>query len=156
MNSFSAKTSGRRPFIAGCITLLLFSAVHMIPMLADLFVEPTKPVEVEAKRAMAAVAVDMGPFHTSWLGLNRLLSASYSTLLLFVAVLNLVALPAVVAHGRLRAMATVNVTFVGILLAIAVIYQFPPPGVFCLIAEVFFIAAMVRARPASSTMTSEP
>jgi hypothetical protein len=48
-------------------------------------------------------------------------------------------------------MATVNVIFVGILLAIAVIYQFPPPGVFCLIAEVFFIAAVVRASRASSS-----
>jgi hypothetical protein len=156
MNPAPAKTSGQRLFIAGCITLLLFSAVHMIPMFFFMFVEPTKPVEVEAKRAMAAVTVDMGPFHTSWLGLNRLLSASYSTLLLFVAALNLVALPGVIAHGRLRAMAKVNVIFVGILLALAVIYRFPPPGVFCLIAEVFFIAAMVRARPASSTMTSEP
>jgi hypothetical protein len=147
MNPSAAKTPGKRLFIAGCITLLLFSAVHMTTMFVNLFVEPTKPVEVEATRAMAAVAVDMGPFHTSWLGLNRLLSASYSTLLLFVAALNLVALPAVVAHGRLRAMAAVNMIFVGILLAIAVIYQFPPPGVFCLIAELFFIAALVRAAP---------
>ena len=155
MNTSPANTPGKRPFLAGCITLLLFTATHMITMFVNLFVEPTKPVEVEATRAMAAVAVDMGPFHTSWLGLNRLLSASYSTLLLFVAALNLVALPVVVAHGRLRAMAMVNVIFVGILLAIAVIYQFPPPGVFCLIAEVFFIAALVRATPAPSTIASE-
>ena len=76
MNTSVAKTPGKRPFIAGCITLLSFSAVHMSTMFYHLFVEPTKPVEVEVTRAMAAVAVDMGPFHTSWLGLNRLLSAS--------------------------------------------------------------------------------
>lgn len=159
MNVPAATAPGKRPFIAGCITLLLFGSVHMITMFANLFVEPTKPVEIEANRAMAAVAVDMGPFHTSWLGLNRLLSASYSTLLLLVAALNLVALPAIIApppYGRLRAMATVNVIFVGILLAIAVIYQFPPPGVFCLIAEVLFIAALVRASGASSTITAKP
>jgi len=156
MNPSATKAPGKRPFIAGCVTLLLFSAVHMSTNFYHLFVEPTQPVEVEATRAMAAVAVDMGPFHTSWLGLNRLLSASYSTLLLFVAALNLVALPAVVAHGRLRAMATVNAIFVGILLAIAVIYQFPPPGVFCLIAEVLFIAALVRATPPSHTISSMP
>ena len=155
MNTFAARTPGKRPFIAGCVTLLLFTATHMITMFANLSVEPTKPVEVEATRAMAAVAVDVGPFHTSWLGLNRLLSASYSTLLLFVAALNLVALPAVVAHGRLRAMAMVNVIFVGILLAIAVIYQFPPPGVFCLIAEAFFIAALIKAAPLP-TISSMP
>ena len=145
MNTSAAKTPGRHLFIAGCSTLLLFSAVHMIPMFAELLVERTEAREIEANRAMATAVVDMGPFHTSWLGLNRLLSASYSTLLFFVVALNLVALPAIIAHGRLRAMAAVNAIFVGILLAIAVIYQFPPPGVFCLIAEVFFIAALMRA-----------
>jgi hypothetical protein len=141
-----AGAPGRSLFIAGVITLALFSAVHMIPMLIFMFTEPTKPVEIEAKRAMAAVAVDMGPFHTSWLGLNQLLSASYSALLFFVVGLNLVALPAVVAHGRLRALAAVNAIFVAILLAIAVIYQFPPPGVFSLIALIFFLGAWMRAR----------
>ncbi len=33
---------GKRLFIAGSITLILFSVVHMIPMFADMFVEPTK------------------------------------------------------------------------------------------------------------------
>lgn len=144
------KTAGKGLFIAGTITLIVFSAVHMIPMFIFMFVEPTKPVEIEAKRAMAAVAVDMGPFHTSWYGLNQLLSASYSALLFFVGALNLVALPAVVAHGRLRAMATVNAIFAGVLLAISLIYRFPPPGVFSLVALAFFIAATVRARPPST------
>ncbi len=98
----TARIPGTRLFIAGCITLILFSAVHLIPMFFFMLVEPTKPIEIEAKRATAAVAVDMGPFHTSWLGLNQLLSASYSTLLFFVAALNLVALPAIVAHGPSR------------------------------------------------------
>lgn len=149
MHAAAAKTPGKGLFIAGCITLLLFSAVHMIPMFIFMFVEPTKPAEIEAKRAMAAVVIDMGPFHTNWAKLNQLLSASYSALLFFVVALNLIALPAIIAHGRLRAIATVNVTFVGILLAIALIYQFPPPGVFCIIAEVFFIATLVRASPGS-------
>lgn len=147
MRTAAARTPGRGLFIAGCVTLLLFSAVHMIPMFLDILGEPTKPAEIEAKRAMAAVAVDMGPFHTTWAGLNRLLSVSYSTLLFFVAALNLVALPAIIAQGRLRAMATVNVIFVGVLLAIALIYRFPPPGVFALVAEAFFIAALARATP---------
>lgn len=145
MNSSTAKTPGKGPFVAGCYTLLLFSAVHMIPMFADIFTEPTKPPEVEAKRAMVAVAVDIGPFHSNWAKLNQLLSVSYSALLFFVVAINLVALPAIVAHGRLRATATVNVIFVGIVLSTSVIYQFPPPGVFALIAEAFFVAALVRA-----------
>src|SRR5437867_4099170 len=141
MNTPTAKSPGKGLFIAGCVTLLLFSTVHMIPMFIDLFAEPTKPVEVEAKRVMAAVAVDMGPFHTHWGNLNQLLSTSYSALLYFVVALNLVALPAITAAGgRLRAMALVNAIFMGILLTIALVFQFPPPGVFSLIAGVFFVA----------------
>lgn len=145
MSAPSAKIPGKGMFIAGCVTLLLFSTVHMIPMFADIFTAPTKPAEIEAKRAMTAVDVAIGPFHSNWAKLNQLLSVSYSALLFFVVALNLVALPSIIAHGRLRAMAAINVIFVAILLATSVIYQFPPPGVFALIAEVFFIAAMVRA-----------
>lgn len=131
--------------MAGCIVLLVFSTVHMIPMFNDLLVEPTKPMEVEAKRAMAAVLVDIGPFQTSWVKLNQLLSASYSALLFFVAAINLVALPAVVAHGRLRALAMVNAVFTSILLAISLAARFPPPAVFSLGATALFLGASVRA-----------
>jgi hypothetical protein len=131
------------------MTLIVFSAVHMIPMLMAMFIEPTKPLEVEAKRAMAAVIVDIGPFQTDWRMLNHLLSASYSALLFFVAALNLVALPAAIAFGgdRFRGLAMVNVIFVGLLLAISLACRFPPPAVFCVIAEAFFIAALVKAQP---------
>ena len=145
MNSNISKPPGTRLFIAGCVTLFLFSAVHMIPMLLDLFTTPTEPLEVEAKRAMAAVVVDIGPFHTTFVQLNQLLSTYLSTLLLFVVALNLVALPAVAAAGRLRRLAAVNAIFVGVLLALAIVFQFPPPGVFSLLAGVFFIGALLRA-----------
>jgi hypothetical protein len=125
----------------------MFSAVHMIPMFFSIFVEPTTPVEIEAKRAMAGVVIDMGPFHTHWGMLNQLLSASYSALLFFVVAINVVALPAIVAHGRLRTMALVNAVFAAILLAISLMAQFPPPAVFSLLAGVFFAGAAVRARP---------
>jgi hypothetical protein len=141
-----ASVPGKRLYLAGCIVLALFSTVHMIPMFIAMFGEPTKPVEIEAKRAMAAVVVDMGPFQTHWGLLNHLLSASYSALLFFVVALNLVALPAVIACGRLRAMAMVNVAFAGILLAICLACRFPPPAVFSLIAVVLFLGAAVRAR----------
>lgn len=147
--STGTKIPGKHLFLAGCTTLVLFSTVHLVPMFILMFVEPTVPTEIEAKRAMAAVNVDMGPFHTTLYGLNQLLSASYSALLFFVAAVNLVALPAVIAHGRMRALALVNVVFVGVLLIIAVIYQFPPPGVFSLIAEMFFLGAWFRAKPSA-------
>ena len=150
-----AETPGRKLFIAGCITLLLFSTVHMVPMFIDMFGEPTEPVEIEARRAMASVVIDMGPFHTHKGNLWLLLSASYSTLLFFVVALNFAALPAIVAHGRLRLFAAVNAIFVGVLLGIALMYQFPPPGVFALIAVLFFIAAIVRARPSLATSSEQ-
>lgn len=145
-DSAPTTTPGKRPFIWGSVVLLLFSAVHLIPMSIDMFIAPTAPAEIEAKRAMAAVAVDIGTFHTDKLGLYHLLSASYSALLFFVVALNLVALPAVIACGRLRALATVNAIFVAVLLAIAVIYNFPPPAAFALMAEVLFVAATARSR----------
>src|SRR5262245_58169757 len=92
MNDTTPSAPGKRFFIAGCVTLFLFSAVHMIPMLISILTEPTAPVEIEAKRAMAAVVVDIGPFRTNWVGLNQLLSVSYSVFLFFVVALNVVAL----------------------------------------------------------------
>lgn len=137
---------GKSLFVAACIVLLLFSTVHMIPMFMDLFGEPTQPAEIAAKRAMAAVAVDMGPFHTHWGKLNQLLSTSYSALLYFVAAVNLVALPAVVAGGRLRVLAAINALFATLLLVISLCFQFPPPAVFALAAAVLFADAALRAR----------
>jgi hypothetical protein len=67
-------------------------------------------------------------------------------LLFFAVALNFVALRPVIAVGRLRALAVVNVVFVAILLATSVIYQFPPPGVFSLVALVLSFGAMIRAR----------
>lgn len=136
---------GKRLFVAGCIVLLLFSTVHMIPMLADLLTTPTEPVQVEAKRAMAAVTVDMGPFHSHWGKLNQLLSVSYSALLYFVVAVNLVALSGVVAQGRLRTLAMVNASFSGLLLSISLAFTFPPPAVFALIATILFVMAAMRA-----------
>jgi hypothetical protein len=136
---------GRRLFIAGCITLLIFSTVHLVPFFQSSFVEPTNPLEVEANRALTAVPVDIGPFHSNSAKLVHLLSASYSVLLYFVVALNFAALPSVAATGRLRGIAMVNAIFVAVLLAIALIYQFPPPGVFSLIALVFFVTAFARA-----------
>lgn len=137
--------AGRGCFIAGSIVLILFSLVHMIPTCYDIFVEPTEPAEIAAKEAMAAVTVDIGPFQTHLGKLHLLLSMSYSALLLFVGVANLVALPAVVAHGSLRNLALVNVLFTSILLAISLGCLFPPPAAFSLVAESLFALAMAQA-----------
>jgi hypothetical protein len=51
MNTSATKTPGKRPFIAGCVTFLLFSAVQMSTNFYHLFVEPT---ELPPSRAASA------------------------------------------------------------------------------------------------------
>ncbi len=140
------RVPGRALFVAATWVLVLFSTIHMIPMFADLFGSPTQPLEIEAKRAMAAVTVDLGPFHTHWGKLNQLLSASYSALLYFVAAVNFVTVGAAAAHGKLRSLALVNAIFAAILLAICLAFSFPPPAVFSLLALVLFGWSAAKAR----------
>lgn len=137
---------GRKPFVAGCIVLLLFSSIHLVPFVQSIAVAPADPLELEAHRAMEAVKVDMGPFHTDFGLLVKLLSASYSVLLYFVAAVDLVALRPVIAAGRLKTLALVNAIFAAILLAICLLCRFPPPAVFALVALVLFALSALRAR----------
>jgi hypothetical protein len=143
----STTAPGSRSYRAASIGYLVFAAVHLAAFLRSLLVAPTDPLEVEAQRALRAVAVDLGPFHTDFGQLVHLLSASYSTFLVFVGVLNLVALPAAVAQGRLRALTLANLVFCGVLLALAAAVRFPPPLAFALAIEVLFalsLAAQLR------------
>jgi hypothetical protein len=137
---------GRRMFRAGAIGYLVFAGVHLSAFLQSVFVAPTDPLQIEAERALRAVVVDMGPFHTHFGLLVRLLSASYSTLLLFVGALNLVALQAAVAHGRLRALTLVNLAFCALLAVLAAVVRFPPPMVFALAIEILFALSWVAQR----------
>jgi hypothetical protein len=141
-----ATAAGSRLFRAGAIGYVVFAGVHLTTFLRNLLMAPTDPLQIEAERALRAVVVDMGPFHTHFGHLVRLLSASYSTLLLFVGTLNLVALPAAVAHGRLRALTLANLVFCGLLLALAVAVRFPPPMVFALVIELLFALSLVAQR----------
>jgi hypothetical protein len=137
-------TAGRRPFIAACIVLLLFGGTHMVTFLSTAFKPPTDPLQIDADRAMRAVTLDMGPFHTHAAHLVHLLSASYSPLLIAVAVINLIALPGAIAVGRFRALTIANLILVGLLLAITIAYQFPPPMVFSAVAAVLFAVSLAR------------
>jgi len=145
----NATAPGSRLFRAGAIGYLVFAGVHLTAFVRSLVVAPTDPLELEAERALRAVVVDLGPFHTHFGQLVRLLSASYSTLLLFVGVLNLVALPAAVAHGRLRGLTLVNLVFCGLLLVLSAIVRFPPPMMFALVIEVLFALSLAAQRRAA-------
>jgi hypothetical protein len=140
----AASVPGARLFRAGAIVYIVFAAVHMLPFLKSLLVAPTDPLEIDAQRALRAVVVDMGPFHTDFGQLVELLSASYSLLLALVGTLNLVALPAAATAGRLRALTLVNLAFCAVLVVVPAIYQFPPPLVFALIIETLFALSLAR------------
>ena len=141
-----ATAPGRRLFRAGAIGYLVFAGVHLMAFLRSVLVAPTDPLQIEAEHALRAVVVDMGPFHTHFGLLVRLLSASYSTLLLFVGVLNLTVLEVAVAQGRLRALTLVNLAFCGVLLALAIVVRFPPPMGFALVIEILFALSLVAQR----------
>ena len=148
------KTRGRRWFIAGSIALLVFGSVHLLAVYQSLFVPPSTPAEIEADRALAALKMDMGPFHpTGWHTVN-ILNSSYSALLLYVGVLNLVALGPAIAAGRLRKLTVVNIVFVAILLTIVLALQFPPPALFAAITLVLFAVSWFRQSDAESSASA--
>lgn len=135
---------GRRLFLAACIVLLLFGGTHLIAVWHDNFVTPTDSLQIEAERAMSAVKFDIGPFHTHAAMLVQLLSASYAVLLLALGAVNLIAMKPCIANRRFRALTIANLIFVGLLLALTVIYQFPPPMLFAATAEILLIASLIR------------
>lgn len=135
---------GRRTFIAGAIGLLVFGGVHLLAVYQSLLVSPSTTAEVEADRALRALKMDMGPFHpTGWHTVN-ILNSSYSALLLYAGVLNLVSVGPAVAAGRLRILTVVNIVFVAILLTIVLALQFPPPALFAAITLILFLASFLR------------
>jgi hypothetical protein len=77
---------------------------------------------------------------------SRLFRGGAIGYLVFAGVLNLVALPAALAQGRLRALTVVNLAFCGLLFVICVVARFPPPMVFALLIEVLFFLSLLGQR----------
>lgn len=141
----TTKTRGRGMFIAGSIGLLVFGGVHLLAIYKGLVVGPTTPAEVAINAAEKAFKVmDAGPFHaTGWHTMN-ILNCSYSALLLYAGVLNLIAVGPAIAAGRLRILTCVNIIFVALLLGITLVFQFPPPALFAAVTLIFFIVSLVK------------
>lgn len=138
------KRPGHAWFKAGAFTLLVFGGIHLLAVYKSLFVAPTDPAEIRADEALRAFKVELGPFHpTGWHTVN-ILNASYSALLLYVGILNLIALGPVAAAGRLRTLTVVNILFTTILFTICLALQFPPPMVFAFACMVFFAISLVK------------
>lgn len=137
-------TRGRRTFIAGSIGLLVFGCVHLLAVYKSFFVAPSTPVEIEVDRALRALKMDMGPFHPTGRHTVNILNTSYSALLLYAGVMNLVAVGPVIAAGRLRKLTIVNIFFVAVLMAIPLSLQFPPPALFAAIVLILFVVSLFR------------
>ena len=142
------KTPGRPLFLAGNIVLLLLGIVHLLPFFASNLVPPGNQIEIEVHRALHALKYDMGPFHATGWHTTQLLSGSYSTLVIFVAILNFFTMGPMIAAGCFRTLTIVNLIFTAILLGITLVYQFPPPMVFSLVALILFGVSLMRQRPA--------
>ncbi|MEK6644277.1 MAG: hypothetical protein AABZ08_10240 [Planctomycetota bacterium] len=138
--------SGHRWFKAGAITLILFGSVHLLAVYKSLCTTPTDLQEIRLNEALRAFKMELGPFHpTAWHTLN-ILNASYSALLLYVGIMNLIALGPVAAAGSLRTLTLVNILFTTILFTICLALQFPPPMVFALACMVFFAVSYVKQK----------
>ncbi len=147
--------SGHRWFKAGAITLLIFGGIHLLAVYKSLFVAPTDPAEIRADEALRAFKIELGPFHpTGWHTVN-ILNASYSALLLYVGILNLIALCPAAAAGRLRALTIANILFTTILFTICLALQFPPPMVFAFACMVFFSVSLAKQRAADTKVRAD-
>lgn len=129
---------GRKTFLAGTIVLILFGAVHLLAVYHANFNPPATEQEAEIKRLESQYSIAMGPFKATGWGCVQILNSSYSVLLLYAGVLNLLAMRPAIAMGRLRAITLCNIVFVAILLAITMIFQLPPPMLFNATALVLF------------------
>jgi hypothetical protein len=129
-DQFQSVSRGRKTFLAGAISLIVFGAVHLLAVYHGNFVPPADEKQAEIKRLAMEYILPMGPFKPTAWGGNQILNSSYSVLLIYVGVLNLLALRPAAQAGRLRAFATCNVLFVALLLAITILFQFPPPMIF--------------------------
>lgn len=137
---------GHRLFLAGSIALIVFGSIHVLAVYKSLVVGPTSPAEEEVERALRKFGIEMGPFHPTGWHTTNILNSSYSVLLIYAGVLNVVALRPAIVAGRLRALTIVNIIFVALIAAIPLLLHFPPPLVFAAAALVLFILSLTRQR----------
>jgi len=140
----SATIPGRRTFLAGCIVLLLFGAVHFTAVIKSNFFDTPTPDETRMAEALKARTIlEAGPFHATMWNAVQILSSSYSFLLFQTGVLSLIALRPAIAAGRLRALTLVNALFAAIYAGVCLYNQFPPPLTFATIACILFVVSFV-------------
>lgn len=140
---------GRRWFVAGGVALILFGAVHLLAVYKTLVVGPTEPAEIALTNQLKAFQTTIGPFKPSAWHTMNILNCSYSVLLIFAGVLDLLSAGPAAAADRLRPLTLANVIFTFLIAAICLAFQFPPPLVFAGAAWFCFTLSLIKqiARP---------
>lgn len=141
-----SSTQGRKTFLAGSIVFFLFGAVHGLAVYDTNFNPPRDAKLAEIQTASKAYMISMGPFKPSVFGLSQILSLSYTTFLLYIGTINLLAMGPAAQAGRLRALTMCNILFVALLFGITILYQFPPPMFFAGIALILFTVSWWKQR----------
>ena len=143
---------GGRTFVAGTIVLLLFGGTHLTAVYSAMTTPPRTPQEQVLDKAMReTVLIPDSPVKTTAHDAMQILSGSYSTLLIFVAVVDLLCWRAMAGAGRRGRLALVNMLFSTILAIIPALALFPPPMAFSMIAAGLFAFSLLAQRaPAAS------
>ena len=144
MNTQETKTPGRGWFKAGAIGLIVFGGVHLFAVYHGLAEKPSTAEEVACEKAMLALRFDMGPFHSTAWHTDMILNASFSALLIYSGIINLMALHGIVAAGRLCAVAALNASLCFTLVIFCLLGRFPPPIVFAGGCSLLFGIAFLR------------
>ncbi len=148
-----SSSPGRRWFKAGAIVLIIFGAFHQLVVYKSLLVGHETPAEARLTQNLKSFQVPgpMGPFKpTAWHTTN-ILSNSYSLLLIFAGVINLLTLTPVIAAHKLRPLTLANVIFTFLIAAICLAFQFPPPLLFAGAAWFCFTMSLIRQISAQPT-----
>lgn len=142
---------GQRTFVAGSVVLLLFGATHLVAVYKSATTPPATPQEQAMDKALREVVLfSAGPLKTTAHDAMGILSRSYSVLLIFAGMIDLLCWRAMAAAGRLGRLALANLIFTAILAIIPMLAQFPPPAVFGIVASILFFLAWRGQRVAPS------
>lgn len=146
---------GRRTFVAGAIVLLLFGATHLLTVIKTATTPPATPQEQAVEKALREmVLISAGPIKPTAHDAVGILTRSYSVLLIFAGVIDLLSWRAMAAAGRLGRLALANMVFSAILAIIPMLVLFPPPTVFGLIAAVLFAISWLAQRAPAPVVDS--
>jgi hypothetical protein len=148
---------GGRTFVAGAIVLLVFGATHLSAVIKTAVVPPATPEQQALDKALNEVVLfSAGPVNVTSRDAVSILNRSYSVLLFFAGVIDLLCWRAMAAAGRLGRLALANMIFSAIIALIPLLFLFPPPTVFGFAAASLFAYSWLAQRASAHSLESAP